>query len=179
MTRNFKNIDYLQHGNDRQKQAYSTLKELGVFEKLKPYHPVLAGTIPLGIDVPESDLDLLCQCENHRSFLALLTRLYGSQLEFQTAITRVNGIKSVMARFKSWPFTMEIFAQHIAVEKQDAYRHMVVEQLLLEEKGADFKNEIIKLKAEGIKTEPAFAKVLNLSGNPYEAMLKLEKQMLP
>jgi hypothetical protein len=49
-----------------------------------------------------------------------------------------------------------------------------MEERLLKLGGEDFKREIIKLKKEGIKTEPAFTKYLKIGGNPYIELLKLE-----
>jgi len=43
---------------------------------------------------------------------------------------------------------------------------------ILEKEGEAFKHKIIALKKQGVKTEPAFAKVLDLVGDPYEAILK-------
>ncbi len=48
---------------------------------------------------------------------------------------------------------------------------MMFEYRILQEKGEDFKNEIIALKRQGIKTEPAFGILLGLE-NPYEDLLK-------
>jgi hypothetical protein len=50
---------------------------------------------------------------------------------------------------------------------------MLIEHSLLTEKGEHFRQEIIKLKRQGLKTEPAFAKLLGLDGDPYKAILKL------
>jgi hypothetical protein len=51
---------------------------------------------------------------------------------------------------------------------------MVVESRLLDILGPDFRNGIIALKKQGIKTEPAFARMLGLSGDPYRAVLAIE-----
>lgn len=51
---------------------------------------------------------------------------------------------------------------------------MLIEHQILLEKGESFRQEIISLKKQGIKTEPAFAQLLGLSGDPYEAILRLE-----
>ncbi|WP_343330978.1 DUF4269 domain-containing protein [Polaribacter staleyi] len=63
----------------------------------------------------------------------------------------------------------------MGVKTQNAYRHMIVENKILKEKGFEFKQSIKKLKSNGTKTEPAFAKLLGLEGNPYTELLKLEK----
>lgn len=52
---------YLRHGNQRQRAAFAVLDELGLFKRLAAHGPVLAGTVPLAIDIAGSDLDILCQ----------------------------------------------------------------------------------------------------------------------
>jgi len=173
--RNFKNIDYLKSGNRRQQEAYKELQNLKIFEKLKKFNPVLAGTIPLEIDLPESDLDIICSCENHREFSKLLSELFGNQNGFKIHAKLHKGIESTIAKFKTEKFEIEIFGQNKPISEQNAYRHMLIENKILKEKGAAFKSEIIKLKAQGLKTEPAFAKLLGLQGNPYDELLKLSE----
>ena len=68
----------------------------------------------------------------------------------------------------------EIFAQEIPVTKQVAYRHFLTEERLLKLGGPLFKEKILTLRKEGLKTEPAFAKALNLAGDPFEELLKLQ-----
>ena len=51
---------------------------------------------------------------------------------------------------------------------------MLAEYKILNNKGLEFKNEIKELKAKGIKTEPAFAKLLGLKGDPYLELLKVK-----
>lgn len=49
---------------------------------------------------------------------------------------------------------------------------MIAEYKILQAKGEEFKQKIIELKKQGIKTEPAFGMLLGLE-NPYEELLKL------
>ncbi|CAZ94076.1 DUF4269 domain-containing protein [Zobellia galactanivorans] len=170
----FKNIEYLKLGNKRQNQAYKELKELNIFEKLKKYNPILTGTVPIDIDVPESDLDIICECKNHREFSAELLSLFGKKTDFELKSYKENQIQSTTAKFKTDTFEIEIFGQHIPTEKQNAYRHMVIEDKILNSKGPEFRAEIRSLKSGGLKTEPAFAKLLGLNGNPYTELLKFE-----
>ena len=50
---------------------------------------------------------------------------------------------------------------------------MIIEHKLLNLYGENFTKEIVRLKKQGLKTEPAFVKVLNLEGDPYEQLLLL------
>ena len=58
----FKDIEYLKFGSERQKLAFHEIKQHRILEILEKYNPILTGTIPIGIDLPESDLDIICQC---------------------------------------------------------------------------------------------------------------------
>ncbi len=171
---NFRNIEYLKHGNERQKLAFDEIKSYKIFEILEKYNPVLTGTIPIGIDLPESDLDIICECENHSEFKSYLSREFSDKKDFKIYSIEHYGIESTIAEFKTNNFLFEIFGQKIPTEKQNAYRHMIIENRILNEKGLEFKQKIKELKSDGLKTEPAFAKLLGLKGNPYIELLKLE-----
>lgn len=170
----FININYLKSGNARQQKAYRALTNLKIFEHLKSYSPILTGTIPIEIDLPESDLDIICYCTNHEKFSTKLTQLFGKQNGFHIITDTYNGLEATVTTFRYQGFDFEIFGQNIPTTKQSAYRHMLIEHKILTQKDAAFKAAIIKLKESGMKTEPAFAKLLGLCGNPYEALFTLE-----
>lgn len=44
------------------------LTRAGVFDAMSAYAPVIAGTIPLGIDTPASDIDILCEAPDVDAF---------------------------------------------------------------------------------------------------------------
>ena len=175
MIENFRNIEYLEFGNERQKLAFSEIKKHLILEKLEKYDPILTGTIPIGIDLPESDLDIICECQNHSEFKTYLSENFSNKKDFKVYSTKQNGIDSTIAEFKTDNFLFEIFGQNIPTEKQNAYQHMIIENRILKEKGSEFKQKVKELKSNGIKTEPAFAKLLGLNGNPYSELLKLKK----
>ena len=169
----FKNIEYLKAGNKKQQLAYNELIRLKIFTDLEDYNPILTGTIPIEINIPESDLDIICECQNHDKFTEDLTKLFGKQNNFSISTKLHKGITSTIAEFTGKYFIIEIFGQNMPTEKQNAYKHMLIEHRLLEENGIIFKNEIIKLKKAGLKTEPAFAQLLGIEGNPYDELLKI------
>jgi len=56
------------------------LHKLEIFDYLKNYTPILTGTIPIEIDLPDSDLDIICECKDHISFAKDLTDNFGEYL---------------------------------------------------------------------------------------------------
>ncbi|MDX8552422.1 DUF4269 domain-containing protein [Tenacibaculum sp. 1B UA] len=169
---NFKNISYLKAGTARQKEAYKVLLELNLFELLKNFNPILVGTIPINIDVELSDLDIICQSENHEDIVKVVREKYGKLLGFEIkTIPSYKKLKTTIITLEYKTFPIEIFIQNKLPEEQDSYLHMLIEyQVLLKEKEV-FRLKIIDLKEQGLKTEPAFPKLLNLGGNPYEELL--------
>ncbi|WP_281990687.1 DUF4269 domain-containing protein [Aquimarina aggregata] len=174
MTIDFTNIEYLKAGNDRQQRAYAELMKLSLFENLQDYNPILTGTIPIGIDLPKSDLDIICECSDHIEFTKTLKSLYFNKDSFEIQTGNWNELKSTIAIFQSGKFKIEIFGQDCPTKNQDAYKHMIIEHKILDSEDDRFRAEIIRLKQEGLKTEPAFAKLLGLTGNPYKELLKFE-----
>ena len=169
----FTRIDYLKDGNERQKKAYEILTKHRVFDKLKDYSPILAGTVPIEIDIKGSDLDLIFEVnlKYEQDFLddLLFCQLIPHDVEVEYPI--VNGEKCMTLNFMLEGFPIEIFGQNKPTKQQNAYLHMMAEYKILKEKGEEFKQRIIELKKQGIKTEPAFGILLGLE-NPYEDLLK-------
>ena len=171
----FRDIAYLGDGNPRQRAAYQALDELRVIERLADYGPVLAGTLPLGIDVDGSDLDILCEVHDFTRFEADLNAGFGDCDGFRVTAPRPRmGGASMTASFEHGGFTIEPFGQPLPAVRQSAYRHMVVEARILALGGAALCGEIVTLKESGVKTEPAFAQCLGLDGDAYLALLNLE-----
>ncbi|WP_210419390.1 DUF4269 domain-containing protein [Pedobacter sp. KBS0701] len=169
---NFLDISYLQFGNEKQVKAYQVLMDNKILEKLAFYHPILVGTIPINIDIENSDLDIICEVYDNDEFIDQIMAIFGPEKDF--SVTESIKFDAIKATFKIENFEIEIFGQNRPTMQQNAYRHMLIEYKLLLEKGEAFRQEIISLKKQGYKTEPAFAKLLGLEGNPYEELLKLE-----
>lgn len=170
----FSSIEYLKKGTKRQKLAYQELMDLNVMVNLKDYQPILAGTIPIQIDLPTSDLDIICTCVNPLTFSEKIKESYQVQQAFKIETKLVNGTISTIANFRGTYFEIEIFGQDKPTKEQSAYRHLIIEQHILNLYGDDFRQEILRLKTNGMKTEPAFAQLLKLSGDPYQALLELK-----
>lgn len=75
--KNYKNITYLSTGNTIQKNVYRAITKLNIFEILTGYNPILVGTIPIEIDTPGSDLDIICEVHNFAKFKELLSKHFG------------------------------------------------------------------------------------------------------
>ncbi|KPH12871.1 DUF4269 domain-containing protein [Chryseobacterium sp. ERMR1:04] len=171
----FTKIDYLKEGNDKQKRAYEVLTKYRIFEILSCYSPILAGTIPIEIDIEGSDLDIICEVDFRfeEDFLddIAFSKMISLDTEVNVENLIIDGQKSIVLNFMLDEFPVEIFGQNKPTTAQNAYRHMIAEYKILQEKGEEFKQKIIELKKQGIKTEPAFGLLMNLE-NPYEDLLK-------
>lgn len=167
-------IDYLLAGTPRQRAAYRVLTQAGIFDHLATYHPTLAGTIPLDIDIPGSDLDILCEVYDFAPFAALVQTHYGHLPDFYQNTKALNGTPAHISRFSypASPFPIEIVAQPVPVREQRAFRHLCAEAALLAQGGAPARAAIRALKLSGVKTEPAFGQYFGLEGDPFQVLLE-------
>lgn len=171
MITNFKAPSYLANGNARQQQAFHTLQELKIFKKLATFDPVLTGTVPIEVDIPTSDLDIICQFQDEVRFKTCIESQYSTQPNFFIQKTRKQEQNTIIAYFRYQGYEIEIFGQPLPVHKQMAYRHMIKEYEILQSKGPAFRSKVIELKREGLSTEAAFAQLLGIKGDPYLALL--------
>lgn len=169
----FDNIAYLQSGTERQREAYAVLMKYQVMEKLTPFDPILAGTIPINIDIDSSDLDIICCFENPQSFIDTVITHFGNAPCFKIR-EKASYPLTVVSKFTLDHFEIELFGQNVPTKEQPGYRHMIIEQHLLRTHGEAFRQQILTLKRQGYKTEPAFAVALGLDGDPYSALLDLD-----
>ena len=173
MQTDWRDLTYLLHGTATQQAAYQALEALRVFPLLSPFDPILAGTIPLDIDIPGSDLDVVCYAADVDVFAQYLSNTFGHCAGFGLYRKILNGLPTVIARLTSEGFPVEIFGQPLPVMAQSAVRHMIVEERLLRHGGTEVRRKVRQLKEQGLKTEPAFATVFALAGDPYQTLLAL------
>jgi hypothetical protein len=174
MSYKWEDISYLLNGSDKQRKAYDTLKKIEIFEILRKFNPILVGTIPIDIDIENSDLDIICEVYDFYEFEEILSNHFKDIKGFNITSDNREETKSIVVSFVYDEFIIEVFGQPLPTKKQNGYRHMIIEERLLKLGGEGLKREIIKMKKEGFKTEPAFTKYLKIDGNPYIELLKLE-----
>lgn len=167
----WRDYSYLRMGDEKQRQAYATLESLNLFENLREFDPALVSTIYLRLDIPGSDLDVICEPDDLASFTSVVGDAYGGKSEFEMWM-RSSGERVV--QFETATFPIEIFAKQVPVEQQYAWRHLSVMARLLDAK-PELREKVRIFKRNGSSTEVAFAKLLNLEGDPYEALLDLEE----
>lgn len=168
----FTNIEYLKSGNQRQVQAFEVLTQNKILSNLTEFDPILVGTIPINIDIENSDLDIICHWKNKTEFIDKLKSVFRQENEFTIREIFLDNKESIVVNFRIQGFEIEIFGQNIPSKNQNGYKHMIIEHEILQTKDENFRLEIIKLKQNGYKTEPAFAFLLGLKGDPYAELLE-------
>nr|WP_279391606.1 DUF4269 domain-containing protein [Paenibacillus polymyxa] len=146
------------------------MNDLGILNDLARYNPVLCGTIPISIDVEGSNLDIIMEVHEFESFKHQVGSLYSKHNKFVLKEKRIRNTPTIKANFEFGGFEFELFGQPRTVEQQNAYLHMMVEHHLLTSYPRI-------LKEEGVKTEPAFAQVFGLEGDPYDELLILGRKL--
>lgn len=170
----FNDITYLSAGSTIQQKVYRLLSLGVVPDTLSPFSPVVIGTFPLDIAIQTSDIDIACCVSDMGCFRDTLRRHFGF-FDRYTFKTRIIQKKTVgIANFMLEDIAIEVYGEDSPVAEQAGYRHMVAEFKLLQKYGDSLRSAVIELKSRGWKTEPAFAEVLGLSGDPYQALLKFK-----
>jgi hypothetical protein len=119
MQQDRRDLTYLLHGTTTQQAAYQALEALRVIALLSPFNPVLvAGTIPLDIDIPGSDLDSVCFAADVKSFAQHLHDSFGQCATFGLQRTVIDGLPVVTGQFTFQGFPIETFGQPRPVTEQ-------------------------------------------------------------
>ncbi|MFD1737477.1 DUF4269 domain-containing protein [Bacillus salitolerans] len=172
----FLTIEYLKSGTTKQRDAYEAIIDLAIMEDLSSYTPILCGTIPIDIGLSHSDLDIIMEVHDFKSYEKQIRTLYESMKGFRLKQCMIRDNKVIKTNFSYRSFEFELFGQEIPVIQQNAYLHMIIEHELLQ-RFPHLREEVIQLKLEGDKTEPAFCKLLGLKGDPYMALLEYGRSL--
>ena len=167
----FTTIAYLKTGSTVQQQVYQILTTHDILGGLQDYNPVVVGTFPLDIAIETSDIDIACSCKDIAAFQTKVRAHFKQYTGFTDLVFTLRTEQTYVANFVLDHVPIEIFAQTIPVREQYGYRHMLIEHAILLEQGDEFKAQVIAHKRAGLKTEPAFATLLGLIGDPYESLL--------
>lgn len=165
----WRNVDYLKSGNRTQQSCFTILEETKVLEKLQIFDPIVVGTIPICIDINDSDIDIVCSARNLVYFQLVAGMHFGHYQNFSYDWSKYY----FTCNFWYKDMQIELYAESIKSEQHKAYRHMVTEHRILQLAGDKFSEQVVMLKNKGFKTEPAFGKLLNLIA-PYDDLLELQ-----
>lgn len=156
--------------------VFNSLEELGILKTLKDFNPLVAGTFPLGLNTTDSDIDILIKVADFKEMKSILDREFSNCSDYKYSEEVIKGELSLVCSFIHHSIAYEVFGQKIHPLKQDGYRHFLIEERLLKNRDHSFFEKIKTLRLSGVKTEPAFAEVLDLHGNPYQALLDIQKK---
>jgi len=179
MLRDWRDIRCLLTGTPTQQSAYHFLNDFGLLSTLDIFNATLAGTIPIDVDIPGSDLDILCETPTLETLENVLRTNYSQMPDFRCKKESIQGKPSLIALFKAKHFYVEVFGQIEPVETQNGYLHMLIEDRVLSLGGIEARKRIRHLKLSGLKTEPAFAKYFGIPGDPYEALRQMALNGIP
>lgn len=149
------------------------LDRSGLLAALARFDPHVAGTPPLGLDLPDSDIDVLCHMADAFSFTRTLWDFARGLCGF-TVHQWTGGGRPIVASFRTAGWRIEVFGEARPVSLQRGWRHFAIERRLLALGGEALRAAVMERRRDGMKTEPAFADVLRLGGDPYVALLDLE-----
>ena len=149
------------------------LRRTNVLAILAPFTPRVAGTPPLGLDLPTSDIDILCYAPDPHAFTQAVWEAFATCDEF--SVRQWTGRENpVITSFSAADWTFELFGQPLPVSEQPGWKHFEVEGRLLAIGGNPFRAAVMQRREAGMKTEPAFAAALGLKGsNPYQVLLEI------
>ena len=158
-------------GGELYDRCLCMLERESIFGLLSEFDPVWAGTIPIGCSIEGSDIDIVCHADDIDAFMRRMEGLFGRREGFEA---RRRNASTAVCRFVCDGMPVEIFVSDVPSRQSNGYRHMEVERRVLALADGRFRNAVVELKRTGMKTEPAFARLLGLEGDAYESVLALE-----
>ncbi|WFU16226.1 DUF4269 domain-containing protein [Bradyrhizobium sp. CB3481] len=143
-----------------------------VLDVLRAFDPRVVGTLPLGLSVPGSDVDIVC----HASEPTVLAEAIWAHYRCCDGFALYQWLaqeRPLIARFEWGGWSFEVFGDHRPVDQQRGWLHFEIERRLLVLDDGRLRKAVARQRSQGVKTEPAFAAVLGIPGDPYLGLLDL------
>lgn len=150
------------------------IARLRILDFLGRYQPVAIGSLPLGIGIEGSDLDMALYAPDLGRAARDILAAYGGRRGFTLARKKDFDAPALVARFETRAWPVELFCQPIPVAAQYGWRHFAVEARALHAGGAALAKAVRRLKRGGHNTEAAFCELLGIAGDPFRSLLTLE-----
>ncbi|HHQ4491617.1 TPA: DUF4269 domain-containing protein [Aeromonas hydrophila] len=169
----WRRLDYLAQGNPRQRSAHALLTA-GVWDALAAQcsNLALVSTVAIGLDRPGSDLDIVCRHPEPAAFAAALAA-QGWRVAQKGADIWL--AEQIFTGADGHPWPLELYLTPDPLERLNGWRHLSLMAALLEQFGAAFYHQVLRLRLDkGLKGEAAMCHLLGLAGDPYAALLTLE-----
>src|SRR5215468_8928197 len=141
-------------------------------DRLRAFNPHVVGALPLGIAVCDGNIRVICHAPDAGRFAQAISTYFHDAKGFRLTLW-TSADRAVVGRFESYGWPIKIFGSSEPVHDQVIWRHFDVERRLLALDGEGLRAAVTTLRANGLKTEPAFAAALNLPGDPYAAIGEL------
>ncbi|EPG66084.1 DUF4269 domain-containing protein [Leptospira wolffii] len=156
--------------SDRYSECVKLLDKHGILSKLKDSDPEFVGSIPISVDLPDSDIDIIC---NIQPSLVGILEGFSHFPNYMLSERNLGGVPSLVCRFHLESEKVEIVAQAIPTRRQISYLHLLIEKEILEENGENIRKKVLERKGSGKTTEESFVEILDLEGkDPYAALLE-------
>ncbi len=149
------------------------LRRVAHTKKLGGFPSMVIGTPPLDLATQDSDIDIAFQADDLDQFQRNAASAFGDLPCYSHHFASKRGERYLCVQFQTLGWDVELFCQSIPLDQQWGVRHFHMERRLLD-LNPPMRQLVLQLKHQGMKTEPAFAAVLGLAGDPYEAILLLE-----
>lgn len=156
---------------NRIESAHRAIATSGVLKRFANFDPHPVSTILVGLDTPDSDIDVVCSWSSREVFRRVLAAYLD---EFGGSPVRELP-DALVGSFCHAGFELEIYASGIPVEEQMGWRHFEIMRRIVAQDMPGFVEHVRALRTAGSKTEPALCEALGLEGvNPYVQLLELE-----
>jgi uncharacterized protein DUF4269 len=104
----------------------AAIKHSHVLDALRAFDPRVVGTLPLGLSVAGSDIDIVCHADDPTAFAQAIWKQYQSCDGFRL-YQWTSSARPVVGRFElgGWPF--EVFGHPRPVDQQHGWLHFEIE----------------------------------------------------